>query len=108
MTGSHHHLNTSKSASKMSARDYLSEHTGYDRDDRKIFRLILRSSENRAKKLIEFLKEAKGRLDLTAIIDRHGYTPLIFSIFKERIYIKQRQFVWFSWFQRHSTNSETI
>ena len=68
----------------MSARDYLSEHTGYDRDDRKIFRLILRSSENRARKLIEFLKEAKGRLDLTTIIDRHGYTPLIFSIFKDR------------------------
>ena len=84
LTGSHHYLNTSRSASKTSARDYLSERTGYDRDDRKIFRLILRSSENRARKLIEFLKEAKGRLDLTTIIDRHGYTPLIFSIFKDR------------------------
>ena len=68
----------------MSARDYLSEHTGHDRDDRKIFRLILRSSENRARKLIEFLREAKSRLDLTTIIDRQGYSPLIFSIFKDR------------------------
>ena len=68
----------------MSARDYLSEHTGYDRDDRKIFRLILRSSENRARKLIEFLREAKSRLDLTTIVDRQGYSPLIFSIFKDR------------------------
>jgi len=45
--------------------------------------MILRSQEDNAAKLKEFLSQS-NRIDITNIFDRQGYTALSYAIFKER------------------------
>ena len=69
------------SNSRRSAKDYLSDRNN---DDRRVFRLILRSNENNAQNLRSFLVKSQSSLDLTGIFDRQGYSTLSYAIFKER------------------------
>lgn len=53
--------------SQRSAREYLSDRQG---DEKRIYKMILRSAENKASKFKEFLQQTQGRLDVTTLTDR--------------------------------------
>ena len=53
--------------SQRSAREYLSDRQG---DEKRIYKMILRSAENKAVKFKEFLLQSQGRLDVTSLTDR--------------------------------------
>lgn len=68
-----------------SAKDYLSERQAASgSDEKRIFRMIYRSHESNARKLALFLEQSKGKVDVTSMVDRQGFTPLNYAIFKEK------------------------
>jgi len=84
-----HHANRqdrghSNSIRTGSAREYLSERDGKQSSEKRIYRLILRSEDSEAQKLRDFLQSEHGRLDITCLFDRQGYSPLSYAVYKDK------------------------
>jgi ankyrin repeat protein len=74
-----------QSLSKKSARDYLSDRQSSSAtDEKRVYRLITKSDLNKGQKLKEFLDAIQGRFDITSVVDRSGFTPLSYAIFKDK------------------------
>ena len=53
-------------------------------EEKLVFKLIYRSDQHQADALVQHLNEIKGKIDVTNIFDRTGYSPLNYAAYKDR------------------------